>query len=805
MKLRLLSSSAVLCLSLLLFGSHAGVAAQEGGPPEPKWLQQMHAKGWRKVQEGVLQRDTGGGRFETFSYGAEGLRWVVQGYERQLRFFEGRYSEWPTPELAKAIDQLRGEIDRVNGEISVAPPAESFDGETLAACTVFEQSMQASAGPQETPQGVKAEASASFRSDCFVADTYAVAHAEATDASGTHNIFTQEDPESGSSISSHASASMAGVTNCYSWAQASVSYEGSVYLTPLIENYSCPVDIEAVINGPASVTTDYYTNPCADATWTASATGGNGGYTYKWYVDGVLRSSTDSTLTEQFCNRNTPATVEVVAMDSAGWSGSAVFTTNFNYIGPVTVSFSGPTSVTTDSYINSGCADVTWTASTTGGHPGYTYTWYFDADPPVQGNPFNKRICTTNKSVTLKVVATDSDGHTADEIKTITINHIPAVIASISGRTSVTTDYYTSACADVTWTASATGGHPGYTYSWYIGTDPTLQGTGSTFTKSYCNTSQSVTVKVVTNDSDGHTDSDTFTTTISYKAAIVAKITGPTSVSSSTSCTTVSWTASASGTGHSGFSYKWYIGTTLQTTGTSFSKQFCSSGGSSQSVTVKVTATASDGHQDSDSHTTSISFTPPPSPTASISGPAAVKLTSSTECKSITWTASATGGTPGYTYSWYIGTSTTVQGTATTLTKTYCGPQTINVKVVVRDSAAQTDQATFTTTITVTPPLTASISGPSEETVYGTQCVTITWTANVSGGTPAYSYSWTIGTSTTVLSTTSSLSKTVCTAQTLNVKLAVRDSSSPIQTANATFTTTVYKEPATTCFVAQCP
>jgi hypothetical protein len=559
--------------------------------------------------------------------------------------------------------------------------------------------MQASAGPQETPRGVKAEASASFRSDCFVADTFAVAHAEATDASGTHNIFTQEDPESGSSISSHASASMAGVTNCYSWAQASVSYEGSVYLTPMIENYSCPPPVAVAITGPTVVTTDSYTAPCADVTWTASATGGNGGYTYKWYIDGVLQSSTDPTLPKRFCNRNTPATVQVVATDSAGWSGNATFTTDFNYIDNLAVSVSGPTSINTDYYINAACADVTWTATATGGHSPYTYTWYFDTDPPVQGNPFAKKICSTNKSVTLKVVASDSDGHTATQSLTITIRHIGPVVASISGPTSVTTDYYiNSGCADITWTASATGGHPGYTYSWYLGTGTTVQGTGSTFTKSYCNTSQSVTAKVIASDSDGHTDDAAFTTTISNRGAIVAKITGPTSVSSSTSCTTVSWTVSATSTGHSGITYKWYIGTTLQTTtSTTFSKQFCSSGGTSQSATVKATATASDGHQDTDTHTTSITF-PPPTLTASISGESEAYVYGTT-CYDLFWSANVSGGTPAYTYSWTIGTSTTVLSTTSTLTKRVCTAQTLNVKLTARDSAAHTANATFTTTV----------------------------------------------------------------------------------------------------------
>jgi hypothetical protein len=597
--------SKCVCLAMLVFLSlvlgKAG-SAQELQPLEPEWLRQMYEEGWQKVQEGVLQRDTGGGKFETFGYGAEGLRWVVQGYEMQLSFFEGRYSEWPTAELAEAIAQLKGKIDRLNAEISSTPPAESFNGEALTACTVFDESKQASAGPLETTQGVKAEASASFSSDCFIGDTFAVAHAEATDAAGAHNIATQEVPKNGTSINSHATASAAGVTNCYSWAQASVSYEGSTYLTPLAENYSCP---------------------------------------------------------------NIP---------------------------PVEASISGPTSFTTDYYISSGCANVTWTASATGGHPGYTYNWYIGTDPTVQGtgSTFTKSYCNTNQFVTVKVVASDSDGHTDDETYTTNIQFIGPVAASISGPASVTTDYYGPTCVNVTWSASATGGHPGYTYSWYLGTSTgtTAQGTGPTFTKSLCSTDQSVTVKVI--DSDGHTGNKTFTTSVQYKPAIAAKIAGPTSVSSSTSCTTVSWTAGVTSTGHPGLSYKWYIGTVQQATGTTFSKQFCSSGGTSQSVTVKATATASDGHQDTDTHTTTITFPM----TATIDGPSEVY---GSKCATATWTASVSGGTPAYSYSWTIDSSTTVVSTTSSLTRSYCGTRYMNVKLTVRDSASQTATATFTT------------------------------------------------------------------------------------------------------------
>jgi hypothetical protein len=798
------------CLAMLVFLALVLVkagSAQELQPLEPAWLRQMYSEGWQKVEEGVLRRDLGEGRTEAFSYGAEGFRWLIQKYSEQLAYFEGEYRESPSDELASLVNRLRDRINALQDEALTAPAADSFDAaDTLQTEDCTSYSLTADAGFKTSTQGVEASASASFSSTCEITgSTFASAWAKA--AVGT--VVTdqeQHDPkDNGTQLLSQAYASVNGSLECESVAMASVTFLGTTYSAE-DRNTDCP-DIVSIA-GPTQVATDYYGQACADVTWTVTTASGRTDYTFEWYI-GTSLEGTGTTLTKRYCNEATSVTPRVVASDGAGWSGEAEFTTNIQYTPPVVASVTGPATVTID-YYSSNCATVTWTASATGGHSGsgYTYNWYIGTGTTVQGtgNAFSKQFCSSSQLVTVKAVAQDSDGHTDDATYVTDIQYIGPVASSISGPASVSTDYYGPTCVNATWTANAAGGHPGYTYSWYLGTSTgtTVQGTGSTFTKSLCSTDQSVTVKVV--DSDAHSATKTFTTNVQYKPAIVANITGPTSVSSSTSCTTVSWTASASSTGHSGFSYKWYIGTTLQsTTSTTFSKQFCSSGGSSQSVTVKATATASDGHQDSDTHTTTITFTPPPSPpTASISGPASVQLATSTECKSLTWTAGATGGTPGYTYSWYIGTSTTVQGTATTLTKSYCGPQTINVKLVVRDSAAQTDDATFTTKLSPPPsPLAASISGPSSIALLSAgECQSITWTGSATGGTSGYSYSWYIGTSTTVQGTSSTLTKTFCGSQTINVKLTVRDSAA--QSATATFATKLSYQSPIICSKTEC-
>jgi predicted nucleic acid-binding Zn-ribbon protein len=119
---------------MLLLGAHAG-SAQKAQPLEPEWLGQMYQEGWHLVREGVLQRDAGEGAFETLSYGAEGLRSVVQGYEQRVRDFERKYNRTPDQKLGEVISQLKREIARLNREIQNAPSAKTFTQESLQQCS----------------------------------------------------------------------------------------------------------------------------------------------------------------------------------------------------------------------------------------------------------------------------------------------------------------------------------------------------------------------------------------------------------------------------------------------------------------------------------------------------------------------------------------------------------------------------------------------------------------------------------------------------------------------------------------------
>lgn len=241
MKLKVLSVSVALCVSILMAGARAG-AAQEVQPLDPDWLRQMYEEGWHKLQEGVLQRDMGGGQLETFSYGDEGLSWVAQSLENRSRLLENRYAASPSNELAGTIDRLRDEIARLNVLAQDAPSAESFDNEALESCSPSYGGI-AVAHPLPQAPGVTAQADAYFHSACGqLGNTYAYTYAHVTNGS-TSTSKTEDDlKNAGTWLDSSATVSLQGSTGCESRAQAMVtSDELSIsYMTPEATNYSCP-------------------------------------------------------------------------------------------------------------------------------------------------------------------------------------------------------------------------------------------------------------------------------------------------------------------------------------------------------------------------------------------------------------------------------------------------------------------------------------------------------------------------------------------------------------------------------------
>jgi hypothetical protein len=331
-----LSFSAALCLSILMM-ARPSMAQVEELKPEPPLVRQMLQEGWTKVAEGVLQRNTEGGPVETFTYGEDGLRWTARKMEARLAFLQNEYNAHPSEDLAGLIESLKSQLIELDQNLkSGTAQAEVASPDTLTDCTIqYGANANATYLTGTSAPGTTASANANYSSNCGqLGNTYAYAYARATAGTVTTTKI-QEDPKyDGTSLSSAASASAPGGTDCYSEAYArawsptlNINYEAGPYY-----NYSCPAPPPQLYNsvsGPYDVYTDDYT-PCQYVTWNASASGGVPGYTYDWYIGGTYQGS-GSSLTKRYCRLNSSVTVQSIAHDSIGQNASATFTTYFYY------------------------------------------------------------------------------------------------------------------------------------------------------------------------------------------------------------------------------------------------------------------------------------------------------------------------------------------------------------------------------------------------------------------------------------------------------------------------------------------
>lgn len=323
------------------------------------------------------------------------------------------------------------------------------------------------------------------------------------------------------------------------------------------------------------------------------------------------------------------------------------------------------------------------TANPTGGTAPYTYSWN---SAPVQTTQTATGLCAGNYTCTI----TDNIGTTTTVTVAIT-QPASALSASIPSPTNLTCNGVCTGSA----TVNASGGTAGYTYSW----SPS-GGTGST-ASSLCAQSYTVTVT----DANGCTT--TQSTTITQPTSITASAT---STPSSCSGSTGTATASASG-GTGGYTYSW-----------------SPSGGTAQTATnlapgpYVVTITDANGC----TQTANVTVSTTSGPTATLQSSGNVSCNGGNNGSA---TVSVTGGSPGYTYSWAPsgGTGATASGLqAATYTCTI------------------TDQSGCVTTQTVQITEPTVLAATSSSTQTG--CTnTGSATANPTGGTSPYTYSWSSG------------------------------------------------------------
>ncbi|HII39876.1 MAG TPA: PKD domain-containing protein [Thermoplasmata archaeon] len=137
--------------------------------------------------------------------------------------------------------------------------------------------------------------------------------------------------------------------------------------------------------------------------------------------------------------------------------------------------------------------------------------------------------------------------------------------------------------------------------------------------------------------------------------------------------------------------------------------------------------------------------------------------------EAVTFLGNATGGTPNYTYAWDFGDGSKAAGE--TVAYAYAVAATYTVTLTVTDNASNVDSVSGS--VQVTAVLTADFSYLPTLPSAGD---TVTFTANPSGGTPLYTYSWTFGDGNT--GTGSPIAHAYTAPNSYSVTLAISDSAS---------------------------
>jgi len=524
---------------------------------------------------------------------------------------------------------------------------------------------------------------------CTINATASVANSNGPTASIASQINVS--CNGGNNGSATASALGGTAPYTYSWSTApsqttitATGLSAGNYSVTVSDANSCTSTSIVTVSEPAALsTTMSATNAdCGNnnGTATASVSGGTPAFTYSWATSPVQTTVTATGLTA--------GTYSVMISDANNCAQSATVTVP---------SSSGPTaSILTQTNVTcNGGSDGSATATATGGTVPYTYSWN---TAPVQTTINATGLSAGNYTVIV------SDVNSCTSTSVLTVSEPTAISATVS-----TTN---ATCGNNNGTASvsASGGTPGFTYSWTtapIQTTATATGLAAG------------TYSVTISDANNCTQTST---------VAVAASSGPTtSVASqiNVSCNggnNGSATASATG-GTSPYTYSWSTAptqTTITATGLS-------------AANYSITVTDVNGC----SNTTTVSITQPVAMTSTVT-------TTNATCGSSdgTATANVSGGTSPYTYNW----STTPAQSTSTATGLSGG----NYTVTITDANGCTQSATVA--ISVSSGVSASILSQTNASCNGDNDGSAT--ASVSGGTSPYTYSWsTAPTQTTITAT----------------------------------------------------
>ena len=503
--------------------------------------------------------------------------------------------------------------------------------------------------------------------------------------------------------------------------------------TILISTTIPPLSVS--ISGPGSGTIG------SSLGFAATATGGAPPYSFSWTAaGGSPASGTGSSFTTIF-NTQGKYTVSVTATDAGGKVASSSTTVNVNS--------------------NSNKYTLTWQGFDWdgGGEETITVNGLFLASLPATDSPQNANVYVafslnitsfviqgTNK---LTFTHANWDCATNDNVNNLQVTSGTTVVYSnstvepLSCTQSLTYTFTTTAPPPppalaafftysptnftagqpVTFTATASNGISPYTFGWNFGDGST--GSGQTVTHAYGQTG-TFTVKLTVTDSSQNAATSSQTVAVTAPTLTASFTFSPSTITPGSS---VTFTATVSG-GTSPYSYGWGFGDGTTGTGNPVNHTYSNVG----PYTVTLTVTDSKGSTATTSQTltgtlaTGFTFSP--------SSPVVGQV--------VTFNATASGGTPSYSFSWNLGDGTSATGS--TVTHAYSSSGTYTVTVTATDSGGQT--ATASKTVSVAPvavPI-VNVNPPTPNPANTGATVNVSFTVSSSTKVTAITVDWGDGT-----------------------------------------------------------
>jgi hypothetical protein len=387
------------------------------------------AEGWKQINEEVFERRLGPNKVEHLAFGPEGLSWAIDKMNQRLELLREEQESYPSEELSQVIDGLTARIAGATSELlkldqnEVEGMSSMTEAVTGPSCSSICYSATADAYSLTSSQGTGAVAEAKFNSTCgYSGNTYAYAYARATLGTVT-TTKSQEDPRTGTNVTSGASASAPGGLDCYSEAYSSVSSPdlGISYYTILDTNYLCQsvTPLNVTMSGPSSA--NFSTATCSTKTWSASASGGTPPYSYNWYYNGT-QVGTGTSYSRSVCYNHADFTIQVTGTDTSSTvqSKSVSQPVDVTYTSPFTVTING-SNYEYFEYLGA-CRNVTWTSTVSGGTSPYSYQWMIGTTVVGTGSSYTKSVCRSQQpGFTLSLTVTGSNSASATDDHSVSV------------------------------------------------------------------------------------------------------------------------------------------------------------------------------------------------------------------------------------------------------------------------------------------------------------------------------------------------------------------------------------------------